>query len=72
MDEEQVAHEQTTESEPHEYRGLGHDMIVAGAGAAVGGVVGPVMAQLTGQLLGGQKPPKEVPKVILPPGSHRD
>jgi len=73
MSEEQKPQEQATKPGfAREYRGLGHDVIVAGTSAAVGGVAGAVTAQVTGHLLGGQKPPKdEGPKVILPPGTDR-
>ena len=74
MGEKQDAGEQGLKVEPlREYKGLGHDVIVAGTSAAVGGVAGAVTAQVTGHLLGGQKPPKEEgPKVILPPGVDGD
>jgi len=74
MGDEQNPREQGMKPESaREYRGLGHDVIVAGTSAAVGGVAGAVTAQVTGHLLGGQKPPKdEGPKVILPPGTDRD
>ena len=65
MDAQESEERRVTQTEMQ--RGLGHDMVVAAAGAAAGGIVSPVVSQVTGHLL--NRPPKEEPpQVVLPPG----